>query len=117
MTPYELEMAADRRRKLSRNALYVVTALAFAFVRNLLQYGRHTWDSVTEFAITWFIHYLALLVAGGIFYVVLVSVGKRFADDKEVSVDTAMLHFCLAVLVLCALAFIVRYWPSSGELE
>lgn len=117
MTPYELEMAGERRRKLSRNVLYVVTALAFSYVRNILQYGRYTWGSIFEFAATWFVHYLALLLAGGVFYVVLTVVGKRFVDEKEVGTDTALVHFCLAVLVICALAFVVMHFPSSDDLE
>jgi hypothetical protein len=43
-----------------RDLLIVFTGLVVAFVRNVVQYRRYTFDGGWDFFGSWFVHYLAV---------------------------------------------------------
>ena len=68
-----------------RNALLAATGLVVAYVRTFLQYHRYSWDSVSEFLTSWFIHYVGVGLIGAIAYAVIKANERRFLSSTDSS--------------------------------
>lgn len=103
-----------------RNGLLIGTGLVVAYVRNFLQYHRYAFGSWWEFLGFWFLHYIAILLVGAIFYACLDGAQRFFVgegDNKDVSLSVALVYFCVAVLIISVAVFILAHWPTSASEE
>ena len=106
--------AIERRKHL----LLAVTSLVLAYVRTFLQYGNYLWDSVFDFAASWFVHYLALGLAAAVFYGLTPWAWRSFiAEGEPIKLNEALVYFCLAVLIGCGSVFVIAHWPAGYSLE
>jgi hypothetical protein len=64
----------------------------------------------------WFVHYVAVLL-GGILFVVLVERWRRFFLDGSVAVktDTGLVYWCLAIVWGCSAVFVFGHWSATPD--
>ncbi|NWG39815.1 MAG: hypothetical protein HXY27_07610 [Hydrogenophilaceae bacterium] len=108
--------------KLSLNAkaglLVAVTALVVAYVRTFFQYGGYGWESISDFLLSWFVHYLGVWL----FVAISGAFVSRFAPvflgkdlPREVlSPSELIVYISLVVLVGAIILFLLAHWPASG---
>jgi hypothetical protein len=58
--------------------LFALTGLVVAYVRNVLQYGHYSWDSIDQFLVSWFVHYLAVGLVAAISYACIKGTERFF---------------------------------------
>jgi len=100
-----------------RNLLLILTGLIVAYVRNFLQYHRYSFESVWELLGFWFAHYVVIAIVSAIAYG-LIHLADRFILVKEkgakrLSVDEAIVYFCVLFIVSSAVVFVVAHWPAG----
>ena len=108
--------------KLSLNAktgiLVAITALVVAYVRTFFQYGSYGWESIGAFLLSWFIHYLGVLlfiVIGGAFISRAATVLlKKDLLRQELSPSELFVYISLVVLFAAIGMFLLAHWPASG---
>jgi hypothetical protein len=95
--------------------LLAFTSLLVTFVRNLLQYHRYSFESIGEFFFTWLAHYIAIGLVGALFYAFLGPVQKLVLgapqDGRQPSMASAVVSWCLAVILLALLTLVLANWP------
>lgn len=108
--------------KLSLNAktglLVAVTALVVAYVRTFFQYGGYGWESIGEFLLSWFVHYLGVWL----FVAISGAFVSRFAPvflckdlpREELSLSELIVYISLVVLVGAIVMFVLAHWPALG---
>jgi hypothetical protein len=95
-------------------ALPAIAGLAVAYVRNILQYQRYSWDSWLEFLATWFVHYIAVLLILGVTYAF--TRGKetlllgRSETLRKMSVEEAIIFGSILAIVAAAAIFVLAHW-------
>ena len=100
----------DRRRQ----AFFLLTGLIVTFVRNNIQYSRYSFASVWEFLGLWFVHYLAVLLVGVFFYVVLEPTRTFLLPQRsKISSEEALVNFGLAVLLCSIVIFVLAHMPAG----
>ncbi len=95
-------------------ALPVIAGLAVAYVRNILQYHRYSWDSWLEFFVTWFVHYIAVILIVGIAYAI--TRGKetlllgRSETLRNMTVEEAIIFGSVLAIFAAAAIFVLAHW-------
>ena len=106
--------SVERRRA----AFLVLTAFVIAYVRNTIQYGKYGIQPYADFLILWFIHYVALLITAGLYWVLLNSVRRKLLPGRgNVEAEDAILQFFVAILIGSIAIFVLYHWPEYGGLE
>ncbi len=105
-----------------RNLLLAVTSLVVAYVRTFLQYHRYSWDSVSEFLASWFVHYIAVALLVAISYAVIKTHERRFLPNTDGSrqglgMVEAFVYIPLVLLVCSIAIFLLAHWPTTGMLS
>lgn len=99
-----------------RNVLIWVAALVVAYVRRFLQYHQYSWRSIQSFLLSWFVHYIAILILGGISYALINSKAYLFLSDKSgrdrITIDEAIVYVSIVLLVAAVFIFLVAHWPQ-----
>jgi hypothetical protein len=95
-------------------ALPAVAGLAVAYVRNILQYHRYSWDSWMEFFVTWFVHCIAVILIVGVAYAL--TRGKetillgRSETLRKMTVEEAIIFGSVIAIVATAAIFVLAHW-------
>jgi hypothetical protein len=105
-----------------RNILLAATGLVVAYVRTVLQYHRYSWETVSEFLVSWFIHYIGVGLLAAIAYGVIKANEKRFLSGRNSSpgglgMDEAFVYIPLTIIVCAIAIFVLAHWPSTGMLH
>jgi hypothetical protein len=110
-------MTVSSRTKVA--LLAAVTALAVAYLRQILQYRSYSWVSVGEFASIWFIHYIAVGLLAIIAYACIKTWEKFFLGENpeyhRLDIDEALFYIFATLLVTAVAVFLIAHWPSSPE--
>ena len=95
-------------------ALSAIAGLAVAYVRNILQYHRYSWDSWLDFFVTWFVHYVAVLLILGVAYAF--TRGKdtlllgRSETLRQMTAEEAIIFGSVIAIVAAAAIFVIAHW-------
>lgn len=104
-----------------RNALLAFTSLVVAYVRTFLQYHRYAWESIGQFLISWFLHYIAVVLVAVVAYAFIKSNEHRFLEDdsqrKGLTIDEAYVYVSFVVLVVAVSIFLIAHWVPSDVPE
>jgi len=104
-----------------RNFLLGFTALIVAYVRSFLQYHRYFWESVGQFFLSWFIHYLAVLVLVAISYALIKTKAEFFLGNKtenhKITTEEVIVYVSVVLLVAAILIFLIAHWPPADMYE
>lgn len=97
--------------------LVAVTALVVAYVRTFFQYGSYGWESIGEFLLSWFVHWLGVwlfVVISGAF---VSRLAPAFLGNdlprEELSPSELIVYISLVVLVGAIVMFLLAHWPVS----
>jgi hypothetical protein len=94
--------------------LPAVAGLAIAYVRNILQYHRYSWDSWLIFFVTWFVHYIAVILIIGVAYAF--TRGKealllgRSETLRKMTVEEAIIFGSILAIVTATAIFVLAHW-------
>jgi len=106
-------LTIDRKR----HAFLFAVALVVAWVRNVIQYRRFTFDTAWELFGFWFVHYIGIALCGVVYFVALQGARRHLLDTFDSSGETkpndALVQFFLAVLVIAVAAFLLVFWPHN----
>lgn len=104
-----------------RNALLVITGLVVAYVRQVVQYGKYSWESIGQFLIMWLLHYLAVGFIAAISYGVIKGTEKIFLEyedrRKSITFEQALVYVALISLVVATFIFILAHWIPNDTYE
>jgi hypothetical protein len=95
-------------------ALPAIAGLVVAYVRNILQYHQYSWDSWLEFLVTWFVHYIAVLLIAGVAYAF--TRGKetlllgRSETLRHMTVEEAIIFGSVLAIVAAAAILMLVHW-------
>jgi uncharacterized membrane-anchored protein YhcB (DUF1043 family) len=100
--------------------LQVVTGLVVAFVRHDLEKHRVLWDSFEQFAVSWFIHTIGVMVLTVIVGVPILRFHKFFLgyQRKGFKDEIQDLTFNILMTVLVAsicIFFVAHYVPTEDD--
>ena len=99
--------------------LQVVTGLAVAFVRHDLQNPRVAWDSLANFAASWFIHTIAVMVLMAIAFASILRFHKFFlgyeAKGFKNEVEALSYYVLMTVLVASVCIFLMAHYTPTDE--
>jgi hypothetical protein len=94
--------------------LPATAGLAVAFVRNILQYHRFSWDSWLEFLGTWLAHYVAVILIVGITYAFIKGKGTlllgRSETLRKITTEEAITFGSILVIVTAVVMFLFAHW-------
>ena len=97
--------------------LLAIVALVVAYVRTSLQYD-HGWESLGDFALSWFIHYLAVWVFAAIAGAIVLSSARFFVGSslqgREPTANEVVVYVALTLLVGSVVVFLLAYWPVGA---
>lgn len=101
--------------------LPAIAGLAVAYVRNILQYHRYSWDSWLNFFTTWFIHYVAVILLVGVAYAVTrgkesLLIGRSEAL-RQMTVEEAIIFGSVLAIVAAAAIFLLAHWMPIDTSE
>jgi hypothetical protein len=107
---------------MKRNLLLVVTGLVVAYVRTFLQYHQYSWSSGSEFLVSWFIHYVGVVILVTISYAIIKTHEERFlpttdGSRQRLGMDEALVYIPLTLLVCAISIFLLAHWPDAGLLS
>jgi hypothetical protein len=89
--------------------------LAVAFTRNVLQYHRYLWDSPSDFLISWFIHYVAVMIVLGLTYALTrgsESLLGRSEGLRRMTLEDACVFGAVLVTVASIIVLFLAHWPG-----
>ena len=93
--------------------LAVIAGLFVAYDRQVLQHHRYWWDSVFDFLISWFVHYIAVILVVGVAYAIsrgnvsfLLGRSERLRD---LTLDEAMIYGFIIVIVAAVAIFLITH--------
>jgi hypothetical protein len=95
-------------------ALPAIAGLVVAYVRNILQYHHYSWGSWLEFLVTWFVHYIAVLLIAGVAYAF--TRGKetlllgRSETLRHMTVEEAIIFGSVLAIVAAAAILMLVHW-------
>jgi len=93
--------------------LAAIAGLFIAYDRQVLQYHRYWWDSLFDFVISWFVHYIAVILVVGIAYAINRSAPSfsrsRSERLRDLSLEEAMIYGFIVVIVAAAAAFFIAH--------
>jgi hypothetical protein len=100
--------------------LQVVTGLVVAFVRHDLAKQRVAWDSFEQFAVSWVVHTVAVMVLMGIALFPILRFHKFFLgyEHKGFKDEVEALTFYILMTVLVAslcIFFVAQYMAASDD--
>ena len=99
--------------------LAAAAGLIVAYVRHALQYHRYTWDSILEFLIWWFIHYIVVIFVVGIAYAVTRGREQllfgRSESLRKLTMEEAMIYGSIVVIVSVIAIFLIAHWPLEDR--
>ena len=93
--------------------LAAVAGFLVSYDRQVLQYQRYWWDSVFDFVISWFVHYIAVILVVGIAYAITRS-GASFLRSRsemfrDLAIKEAMVYGFIVVIVAAAATFFIAH--------
>lgn len=101
------------------NVVAGVAGLVAAYVRNIAQYHRYSWDSTEVFLVSWLIHYVAIILCAGIACLVAQSgLSARLGASenlRKLPLEDAVILAALFVLVVSVLMFIGAHAQLENE--
>jgi hypothetical protein len=104
--------------RIRRHALLIITALVVAFVRTFLQYHHYFWDSIGQFLISWFIHYVAVGLLVVISGTTIMTCEKYFLDDEKqnhgINIENVIVYVSIVLLVASLLVFFMAHVTPDG---
>lgn len=104
--------------RVRRWALLAITALVVAYVRSFLQYRQYYWESITQFLISWLLHYFVIVILIGISCAFISTTSAYFLkgekESRKISFEEAMVYVSLILLAAAVLVFFVAHWPLSA---
>jgi ABC-type enterochelin transport system permease subunit len=93
--------------------LAAIAGLFIAYDRQVLQYHRYWWDSVFDFVISWFVHYIAVILVVGIAYAITRSgasfLRSRSETFRDLTLEEVMVYGFIVVIVAAAAAFFIAH--------
>jgi len=102
-------------------SLLGLAALVVAYVRTYLQYGEYGWNSFAHTAMSWFLHYAALVVMAAISHVAINGYRKYFFEKidqpNEIRMEQTIYHVAVFALVAAVGIFFLAHWVPSGDLR
>jgi divalent metal cation (Fe/Co/Zn/Cd) transporter len=100
-----------------RNVLVVITGIVVAYVRLVVQYGHYSWESMGQFLISWFIHYLGAWFIVAISYGVIKATENIFFEygetEERLSIDQVIVYVSIFVLTISVFIFVIAHWISD----
>lgn len=102
-------------------ALPAIAGLAVAYVRNILQYHRYSWDSWLEFFVTWFVHYIAVILIVGVAYAF--TRGKetllfgRSETLRTMTVEEAIIFGSVLAIIAASAIYVLAHWVPVDTYE
>ena len=107
--------------KIRRYALLVITGLVVAYVRNIVQYRRYSWESIGELLSWWFVHYMAVGIVTGISYVVMKNVEKIFFQYKDseggLTWEQSIVYTSLTILISAIFICLLAHWGGVSDYD
>ena len=81
--------------------IMAIAGLVVAYVRQVFQFQKYAWDSVSHFLGMWLIHYFAVFMLVGIAWAIANTNRKfLFGKDAESNTDGGVEHFELHTLCI-----------------
>jgi len=107
--------------KRKRHLLLLFTALVVAYVRNVIQYGSYSWDSLLDFFAFWVVHYFAVAIVGLIGILIIKSWEQFFLGYKEgegLTLEDGLVYCCMFILASAVFIFFMAHWSVPfGDLS
>ncbi len=107
--------------RVRRNALLAFTSLVVAYVRTFLQYHRYAWESIGQFLISWFLHYIVVVLLATVSYAFIKANEHWFLEDdsqrKGLTIDEAYVYISFVVLISAVSIFLLAHWVPSDVSE
>ena len=106
-----------------RTLLEVFTGLVVTMVRHEVQYGHAPWSSGwLTFLGSWFVHYVGVIIVGGIVYVFRSQRSRIFfgvppSGDDAQELAEARVSACYALLTVSLLVLLVKFWPEGSDYD
>jgi hypothetical protein len=101
--------------------LWIVAGFVVSYVRTFAQYHRYSWDSITEFFASWFVHYIAVAFLYLLSYLAINAYSDWFLEDEtdrsEFTMDKAMVYVPIFCIVLSLCIFVLAHWPASELID
>ena len=95
--------------------LAAIAGLVVAYIRNVLQYHRYSWDSLWEFLGWWFIHYIAVILVVGITYAFTRGKPSLLLGTHEslhkLTLEEGMIYGSILVIVAAIAILLIAHWP------
>lgn len=93
------------------HGISVVSALAAAYVHQVLRYGEYMWPSFSMFFGSWVAHYFIILIVIGFFYMFSQTTHEFFfgsnSSERKISIEESVIYGSLFVLVLSVFLFLL----------
>ena len=107
------ETPEKKSTKQKMHGISIVSALAAAYVRQVLQYGEYIWSSFSHFFGSWVLHYFVLLIVIGVFYMFSQTTHEFFFgsnnSERKLSVEEAVIYCSLFLLILSVFTFFIAH--------
>jgi len=103
---------------LKRNLLLWFTALVVSWVRNVIQYGSYSWNSLWEFLSFWVAHWLAVVIVMAIALGCIKGTERFFLGCKEgegLTVDKGLVYISMVILVSAVFIFFMAHYTPYGD--
>lgn len=104
-------MALHRNPRVT--VLAAVAGFLVSYDRQALQYQRYWWDSVSDFLISWLVHYIAVILVVGVAYAIsrgnvsyLLGQSER---PRDLMLEEAMGYGFIVVIVAAVVAFLIAH--------
>ncbi len=103
-----------------KQILLAITGLVVAYVRQLVQYRQYSWETITQFLASWFIHYIGVallaLLAGFFINRTHAFFFGPNSTRQPLDTDEALIYVAIVVLVAAVGIFVLAHWvPIEGE--
>lgn len=112
-------MALYRDRRLT--SLAAIAGLFVAYVRNVVQYHRYSWDSILDFFGWWFIHYIAVILVLGIAHAATRGKASLLFGQSEtlqkLTLEEGLMYGCFIVIVAAIAVFFLFHWVPVDASE
>lgn len=95
-------------------SLAAIAGLLVAWDRQILQYRRYSWGSVTDFLISWFVHYIAVILILGVAFAITRGNASfllgRSETLRKLTTEEGLIYGCIIVIVAAMAVFFIAHW-------
>jgi hypothetical protein len=99
-----------------RHILLAVSGLVVAYVRQVVQYHAYSWETITQFLVSWFVHYIgvAFLAALACFFINRTQAlfFSRDSHRPALDIDDALVYVSIVALVAAIAIFVLAHWVA-----